>query len=157
MSGITQRFVNFVPAMAGMLVLLAPIARANDISFLDAYGNIVYVQNSNSSPVTPIAAFYSADLNSTVAGAYTSASFTYPGAGSPQSLTETSPTSTDYHFQTGDLASLAAMQALYPFGTYTFTGVNGSSTDTAGYDYTTTTTRHRFHTSRERIIRACKG
>lgn len=135
MFGITYRIVCFVPAIAGLLVFLAQSAEASEISYVDAYGNIIYDQTSNSSPVTPTGAFYSADLNSTIAGAYTSASFTNPGRGSPQSLTETSPSSTDYHFQTGDFVSLSAMEAAYPFGTYTFSGVNGSTTDTASFTY----------------------
>jgi hypothetical protein len=116
-----------VPVIGGLLILLVPAARASDISFVDTFGNVAYEQTGNGNTLTLNGAFFSADLNSTFGGAYTSASFTYPGTGSPQSLTEASPSSTDYHFQTPSFATLADMEAAYPFGTYTFTGNNGDS------------------------------
>jgi PEP-CTERM motif len=136
MSGLTQRLarsLSILPAVAGLLFLLAPAAHANDISFLDTFGNISYEQTGNGPSLTLIGTFFSADLNSIDPNFYTSASFTPPG-GSPTALTATSG-STDYHFQTALFSNLAAMQTAYPFGTYTFSGTNGG-TDTATLDYT---------------------
>lgn len=136
MSGVTQRLVrslSILPATAALLVLLAPAARASDIAFVYTFGNIAYEQTGNGNSLTLNGAFFSADLNSTVANAYTTASFTPPG-GTATALVAQSG-STDYHFQSGEFANLAAMQAALPFGTYTFSGTNGG-TDTATLSYT---------------------
>ena len=115
-----------------VLIALASTAQA-DISFVDLFGNISYEQVGDGNTLNLNGTFFSAELNATAANAYTSASLIYPGPGSPQNLTQTSPAV--YGFQTGFLPDLAAMQAAYPFGTYTFQGVNGMTTDTATADY----------------------
>jgi hypothetical protein len=130
-----ERFGAIMPAIAGLLVLLAPTAQAGSISFVNIFGNISYEQIGDGNTLTLNGTFFSADLNSSVANAYTSASVIYPGPGSPQTLTQGSPT--DYHFQTALLPDLATMEAAYPMGTYTFQGVNGPNTDTATLDYST--------------------
>jgi hypothetical protein len=119
---------------AAALFSIAPAASAGDISFVDQFKNLGFNQTGNGNTLTATGGFYSSDLNSTVANAYTSATMTYPGPGSPATLTQSSPA--DYHFQTGSFATKAAMDAAFPFGTYTFQGVNGGGTDTAGYSYT---------------------
>jgi hypothetical protein len=122
-----------MPAIVGLLVLLAPTAHAGSISFVNIFGNIDYIQTGDGNALTRNGTFFSADLNSSVANAYASASVTYPGPGSPQALTQGSPT--DYHFQTPTLPDLATMEAAYPMGAYTFQGVNGPNSDTATLDY----------------------
>jgi hypothetical protein len=117
---------------AALLICGAPSARANAISFLDAYRNLSNTQTGNGNTLSSAGAFYSADLNSTSANAYTSVSMSYPGSGSPVSLPEVSPPSTDYHYQTATLATQAAMDAAFPFGTYTFTT---NTADTANFAY----------------------
>src|SRR5258706_12655322 len=112
--------------------IVAPVNAAS-ISFVDQFKNISNTQTGNGNSLTSNSAFYSADLFSTVANAYTSANLVYPGPGSPGTLAPSSPT--DYRFQTPSLASKAAMDAAFPFGTYTFHGVSGV-TDTASYSYT---------------------
>ncbi len=104
-----------------------------DISFLDSYRNLTYAQTANNSS-TFNGAFYSADLNATNPNFYTSVTMTYPGPGSPLNIPQVSPT--DYHYQTGLYATEALMNTAFPTGTYTFNAVNGTTTDTANYQYT---------------------
>jgi len=127
-----RRVIRFIPAMAGSLVLFAPVARASDISFLDAFANTSYEQTGNGNALSLNGYFFYLDLNSTVPNAYTSASVTYPGPGSPQSLSNSVSAPSDYSYESPYLPSLAD----YPFGTYTYSGTNGGGTDMASYDYT---------------------
>jgi len=117
--------------VAGTLAA-APAAKANDISFVDIYKNISYQQTGNGNTLSLNGTFFSAEVNATAANAYTSASVTPPG-GSPINLPQTS--SLTYGFQTGLLADQATMDAMFPFGTYNFAGVNGPQTDTAALVY----------------------
>ncbi len=126
-----NRYV-LVPAIVSMVLLLSPAARASDISFLDAFGNVSYQQTGNGNTLSLNGAFYSADVNTSVANPYTSVSMTFPGPSSP--ITAFShATPTDYLYQTGLYATLADMNTAFPTGTYTFTANNG---DTASYNYT---------------------
>lgn len=138
MSTVSLRSVRFQPIFAatvGLMLLFAPAAHASDVSLLDIFKNIAYEQTGNGvAGLSLNGAFFSADLNSTVDNAYTSASFTPPG-GSATALTA-APSSTDYHYQTGLYATVADMDAVYHTGTYDFSGTNGT-TDTATLDYTT--------------------
>jgi len=114
--------------------MVAPVNAAS-ISFVDQFKNVSNLQTGNGNTLTGNGAFYSADLNSTVPNAYTSANFVYPGPGSPATLTVVPTSPTDYHFQTPSFANKAAMDTAFPFGTYTFHGIN-VGTDTASYSYT---------------------
>jgi hypothetical protein len=127
-------FYLTIPLLALCWLGSVPTAEASAISFVDIFGNAAFEQTGNGNTLSLNGAFFSADLNSTVANAYTSASVSYPGPGSPRNLAQTSPT--DYHFQTPFFSSLSAMETAYPFGTYTFHGVDGGGTDTATLDYT---------------------
>lgn len=129
-----KRFLTRTSALAGVAMLCGVAAQASDISFLDSFRNISYQQTGNGNSLSFSGTFYSADLNTTVPNPYTSASLTYPGPGSPQSLTLNS--STDYLFQSPLLLDQATLDTLYPTGTYTYSGKNGGNTDTASYDYT---------------------
>ncbi|HEY7387768.1 MAG TPA: PEP-CTERM sorting domain-containing protein [Bryobacteraceae bacterium] len=117
-------------SLFAILAAFSPAARA-DITFLDQFGNISYEQVGNGNDLTLNGTFFSADLNQTT-NAYTSASFVTP-LGATQALTQTSPT--DWHFQTGFFPNLAAMEAVYTFGTYTYQGTNSTTTDTATLNY----------------------
>lgn len=108
-------------------------ARASNISFVDIFKNIDYTQTDNGNTLAATGGFFSADLNSTTAGAYSSVSMTFPGPDSPLNLTEATPTpSTDYHYQTGTFLTEGDMDAAFPTGTYTFEADN---TDTATLQY----------------------
>ena len=120
--------------LTATILVMAPAIRASDISFVDIFGNIGYQQTDNGNSLANAGDFFSADLNAKVPNPYSSASLAYPGAGSPQSLTQISPE--DYHFQSGSFATLADMEAAYPFGTYSFSGTNGGGTQTARLNYT---------------------
>lgn len=111
----------------------APRAVAGTISFVDIFKNVGYVQTGNGATLSSNGAFFSADLNSGAPDDYSSVTMTYPGPGSPASLPESNPPSTDYHYQTGSFASQADMDAAFPTGTYTFSTNTG---DIASLDYT---------------------
>jgi PEP-CTERM motif len=121
---------TFTLMLAALLVCGTPIARATNISFLDAFRNDSFTQTGNGNTLTPAGAFYSSDLFEGAANAYTSVTMAYPGPGSPIALSPL--TSTQYHYQTASLPTQAAMDAAFPFGTYTF-GTN--TTDTASFAY----------------------
>ncbi|MGA7241475.1 MAG: PEP-CTERM sorting domain-containing protein [Bryobacteraceae bacterium] len=125
--------LRLMPALAGLLILLTPAVHAGNISFVDIFGNISYVQTGDGNALSLNGTFFSLDLNSSTPNAYTSASVSYPGPDSPQALPQSSPT--DYGFQTGLLPDLATLEAAYPFGTYSFQGMNGPDTDTATLTY----------------------
>jgi hypothetical protein len=123
--------------ITSLLAAAAPAIYASDISYVDMYRNISYQQTSNansSSALTFNGSFFSAELNATVGNAYTSASVTLPD-GSSTDLPQTAPNTGDYLYQTNLLPDQATMDTMFPTGTYTFTGVNGATTDTATVDY----------------------
>jgi hypothetical protein len=132
----SDRIGWIIAVLAGMLILSAPAAHAGNISFVNIFGNIGFEQTGDGNTLSLNGTFFSADLNATSPDVYTSASVSYPGPDSPQALTQGLPADGDYHFQTVTLPNLAAMEAAYPFGTYTFQGVNGPNTDTATLEYT---------------------
>lgn len=123
---------------AAALVLAASSALyADDVNI---YANAGYEQNSASAPTTPAGYFFSigGDFNSP--GDFDGGSATYPGPGSPQalSLMGSPATATSVGYQTGYYASLGAMQSDYPFGTYTITMTNSSTSnsETGSISYT---------------------
>lgn len=135
MLAITSRKIrSHLPLFLGasLLIVIAPAARASDISYVDTYRNISYEQTGNGNALSLNGTFFSAELNATTPNAYTSVSVALPG-GSSIALTQTSPG--DYTFQTALLPDQATMDAMFPTGTYTFTGMNGSQTDTATLNY----------------------
>jgi hypothetical protein len=125
--------LRLMPALAGLLVLSTPAAYAGNIAAVEFFRNISYQQTGDGNTLSLNGTFFSLDLTSSIPNAYTSASVTYPGPNSPQTLTQNAPK--DYGFQTGLLPDLATMDAAYPMGTYTFHGMNGPTTDTATLSY----------------------
>src|ERR1700727_2566040 len=83
-----------------------------DVSFADQYQ-----QTSNAAP-TYVGSFFAARLNTLTANELASASLSYGGAGSPQTLLPTSAQTLTY--QTGFYPSRAALFGDFPTGTYTF-------------------------------------
>jgi hypothetical protein len=122
---------------AVVLVLLgAADAKTADaqISFVNLFRNLPNVQTGNGNSLGASGAFFSGTLFSVGAGDFAAGTLTYPGPGSPVPLTLTSPTT--LLFQTPTLASQAAMDAAFPFGTYQFDatgGTMGPATATIGY------------------------
>src|SRR5580698_8231601 len=125
------RTIRYVTALA-VVVLASPSARA-DISFLNAFDVLSYQQTGNGNSLSLNGAFYSVQLTASTPGEYSSVTMTYPGPSSSQNLPEVAGGS--YFFQTGFFANQAALAAAYPFGLYSFTA-NGSPTNTASYNYT---------------------
>jgi hypothetical protein len=119
----------------GLVILAAGSATPvkADISFLDMTRNDAYLQTGNGNSLSFTGSFFSVDLNSVNPGDYNAVQLSYPGAGSPQDLTQTSPST--FSFQTGLFPSQAAMDSAYPTGTYTFLASNPSTTDTASLTY----------------------
>ena len=117
--------------MAALMLGGLPAVRA-DILFLNSFKNISYEQTGNGNSLSLNGTFYSADLNTSIPNSYSSVTMTYPAPGSPLNIPQVS--STDYHFQTASLPDQATMDAAFPFGTYSFTAVGGT-TDTASFAY----------------------
>jgi hypothetical protein len=121
-------------AVAGLLVLCAPMARASSIASAGMGWYIDYQQTGDGETLNLanviLTGFF---LDTTASDPYTSATVSYPGPGSPQVLMQVSP----QMYQAGSFLfpDLATEEAAYPFGTYTFQGVNGPTTDTATLDY----------------------
>jgi hypothetical protein len=98
------------------------------------YNNNSYTQTSNSAPTTPFGYFFSIGAFFATPGDYSSATATYPGPASPQSLPYAS--STEFNYSSPYFSSSADLQAAYPFGTYsiTATGPAGTSSSTIEYN-----------------------
>jgi hypothetical protein len=96
------------------------------------YDNESFEQTSNAAPAAASGYFVSIGANFT-AGEYTSASATYPGAGSPQSLPANG--SAEFNFNSTFASSASTLQSQYPLGTYAITATNGSTSTTATINY----------------------
>jgi hypothetical protein len=138
---IAQRVVRLkliVPAMAGLLALLAPTARADSITYLVSVGNNIGEQTSNNSASPGVGgAYYFVSFGTTSPDPYTSASLAVNG-GTSQSLFKINPT--QYFLSSSGYSTLAEMEAAYPTtagSSYTIS-TNGSPTVTfvySGDDY----------------------
>lgn len=126
------RFHRPLVLVAGLLATASPALHASSISYVDSFRNISYEQTGNGNSLSLNGAFFSAELNATSDGAYTSASVSLPN-GQTIDLPQTAPG--DFLYQTSLLANQTAMDAAFPTGTYTFTGTNGALTDTATLEY----------------------
>lgn len=106
--------------------LIAGTAYA-DIS-LDTYLNVnsFYEQTSSVAPVTPAAFTFSVNAAEPLPPGNLPVTWTYPGPGSPQALTN-DPNNGRNTFTSPQFSSLSALQAAYPFGNYTFTATSGST------------------------------
>lgn len=118
-------FAAGVILFGGVLPLDAALAQ------IDIFKNISYQQTSGAAPTTPANFFADVEAYMQNPGDFTSVSVSYPGPGSPASLPLENPT----EFGIGpSFATQAAMDAAYPFGTYTFT--TGPTVETASLNYT---------------------
>jgi hypothetical protein len=127
-----------VAAAGTALATASTMAHADDVITGYIINNNYYTQTSNSAPSAPPLAFFTMGAFFTTSGDFTSGSVTYPGPGSPQSLTLQS-SGTELQYQTGFYGSQSAMLLAYPYGTYTITAGGGASgTQTATLNYSAT-------------------
>jgi hypothetical protein len=105
-----------------------------EISFVDMFRNDALVQTADGNSLAAAGSFFALDLNSVNAGDYDSVSATYPGPGSPVSLSVNTPTL--FTYQTTAYPTQAAMDADFPFGTYQFLATNAGGSDSTSFDYT---------------------
>lgn len=89
-----------------------------------------YLQSTSAAPTAPYEYWILVGYGQT-AGEFTSATLTYPGASSPQTL----PTSGTFPEFGAEFSTAAAFQTAYPFGTYTFHLSNGGTVATESVDY----------------------
>jgi hypothetical protein len=97
-----------------------------------------YSQTTSAAPISP--SYFDQDFSLFVTpGTFSSASLSYPGPGSPITLPSSGP---NLFYANFTFATLSAMNAAFPLGTYDFTASNsgGSQTVSAAYtaDYFTT-------------------
>jgi len=122
--------------VAAALALLAFSAIPSRASLLrvDIFKNTVYSQTSGSAPSSPIGYFFNAG-GTTNPGDFDSAMVTYPGPGSPQTLTFSD--TTNFGFGSPLIGSLATFNLDYPFGTYTVSAKNSvtMATGSASMNY----------------------
>jgi M26 IgA1-specific Metallo-endopeptidase N-terminal region len=97
------------------------------------YANTVFDQISTTAPLAPSFFFFSVGATFFTADDYTSATATYPGVGSPQTLSLITPTGFD--FTSPEFTSLTTLQTAYPFGTYTVTATGNQPTSTSSISY----------------------
>lgn len=97
------------------------------IASVDIFRNLVYSQTGDGNTTTPGGAFVTADLFSTGAGDYTSA--TWLAGGTPYAMTAVSPARFNYTPSAG-LPNKAAIDAAYPAGLQTFVTNTGEAVNT---------------------------
>lgn len=99
------------------------------------FANTVFNQTSGTAPLVPWFYFFSIGATFSTAGDYSAASANYPGPGSPQTLALIAPMTFD--FGSSEFTLLSTMQAAYPFGTYTVTGVGNQIGSISSVSYQT--------------------
>ena len=133
---------NWMGALLGgavTLLLFGSDPAKADITSFDIGFNI---ENNQTGPstVSPYGTFFSVYAYIPATGDYTSGTLTYPGSGSPQALSPGSFAGPNVFYQTPYLANQAALDAAYPFGTYTIQASGGTDplqpSSSVGIDYT---------------------
>lgn len=118
------------------LATISTVAAADTITG-EINANTLYVQTSDSAPTAPAYYWFYMGAYFSTPGDFTSGTATYPGPGSPQSLSPNgSPSFPAVDYTSGTYASLADMHAAYPFGTYAITASGPAGTQTADVPYT---------------------
>ncbi len=124
---------------AATLLLFGGDPAKADITSFDIGFNL---ENNQTGPstVSPYGTFFSVYAYIPAAGDYTTGTLTYPGPGSPQTLSPGDFAGPNVFYQTPYLADQAALDAAYPIGTYTGQASGGTGTpqpsSTVGIDYT---------------------
>ena len=131
MSGVSSRSAWMV---GGVLCGLFAGAAPSHAQLYNA-GTFKNLTHEQTGPTTVVAtgAFFNAEALFASPGQFDTAILTYPGAGSPATLPLTLPTT----FSIGpSFPTQAAMDAAYPFGSYTFTVSGALPTAVVTVDYT---------------------
>jgi hypothetical protein len=116
------------------LVLLCAVQTARaQISFVDMFRSDFLLQTGNGNTLTDLGFRFDTRLFSVGAGDFTTADMTYPGPGSPDTLTPITPTA--LAFQAGLYATQAAMDADFPFGTYQYDANGPAGPDSTSFNY----------------------
>lgn len=97
------------------------------------FNNTSFAQRSNAPPANPAGYFFSIGADFDTPGDFTSASATYPGPGSPQSLPPNG--TTGFNFNSSFYSSLAALHSDYPFGAYSITASGPAGTEISNVPY----------------------
>jgi hypothetical protein len=118
-----------------LLVVLHAFEARAEISFVSMSRNNAYTQTADGNALASIGSFLSLALTSVGPNDYDSATVSYPGPASPTVLSPIDALA--FYFQTGSYPNQAAMDADFPFGTYTFEATNGGGADAATFEYTT--------------------
>jgi len=129
-NGAIRRLIGFIVPLGAFLFFGGFGAQASSIGaiVLGAQKVLGFVQVGDGNALTTAYAMFSTNLVSSIPDAYASVTLTYPGPGSPASLPQINSQAfgSNTYFSTQ-----AAMDAAYPFGTYTFT----ADADTASFTY----------------------
>jgi hypothetical protein len=128
-----QRLVRTALSIS-YLMAAAPFVRAGLVE-VNIFNNTVYEQTSSAAPTTADHFFFDMGGNFNAAGDFDSVSVAFPGPGSPVSPTITGK---NFNFDSGSIATLAAVHTAFPFGTYTTTAENSmtSASQSGSLNYT---------------------
>lgn len=126
-------FTLRLPAIAMLAVVVAFVVMPLQAQLTNVYffKNIAYNQTSGAPPTTPSGFFGGPGASMTNPGDFNSVVVTYPGPGSPLSLPMRDPLTFEY---APGFATQAAMDAAFPFGTYSF-AATGNMTQNGNFNY----------------------
>lgn len=114
---------------SAQVTYIAPVESVNSYIF----DNTVFDQTSDAALLVPWFYFFSIGATFLTAGDYSSASASYPGPDSPQTLALIA--STTFNFSSPAFTSFSTLQDAYPFGTYTVTGAGSQISSTSSVSY----------------------
>jgi hypothetical protein len=125
----------FAGISAAAIVGIAQPANAQSFTLSGSiFNNELYEQTSNTAPSSPTEYFFGIGAEGSNGGSYDSASATYPGPGSPQTLPASG--ANNFAFNSPFFSSPSDLRAAYPFGTYTVTASGSSPAATSVLNYT---------------------
>lgn len=118
-----QRWILFAVVAAVLGISGTADAAINSLTLFWVQG----FAQTNPSTLATNGNFFSADLTMDNPGDFDGGSLTYPGPGSPATLSPDSPPDLDLFFETPPFADKATLDANFPTGTYTATATNSST------------------------------
>lgn len=128
-----QRTGRIHRAMALVVLLgVAAAAVAGEISFADMFRSGFATQTGNDNSVTSPVFGFDTHLYSVNPNDFTAVRLTYPGPGSPVSMTMTDAST--FTYDVFPFANQALMDAAFPFGTYAY-DATGAPGDSTRFDY----------------------
>jgi len=116
--------LGFLTLTAALVTAINAAPAHAQINFVDIYRTNNATQTGDSNTLTATGFYFSTNLYSVNPGDFTGATVTYPGAGSPATLVQTSPT--NFLYQNGFFPTQAALDAAFPMGTYTYNTTGGT-------------------------------